>query len=76
MTRNIYNITVSPKQAGKLAIDDRSEKTEETEAYITVKAHKENFLHKLSFCLTNQSKSDISKVSKNLLHKINKKIKS
>ena len=41
--------------AEKLAIDDRIEKIEETEAYITVKDHKEDFPHKLSFRLINPS---------------------
>ena len=45
---------------------------EETEAYITFKDHKEGFPHKLSFRLINPSKSDIGKISKNLLDKINK----
>ena len=56
----------------KLAIDDRIEMMEETEAYITVKDHEEGFFHKLSFRLINPSNSDIGKVSKNLLDKINK----
>ena len=58
--------------AEKLAIDDRIEKMEETEACITVKDYKEGFLHKLSFRLMNPPKSDIAKISKNLLDKINK----
>ena len=45
---------------------------EETEAYITVKDHKEGFPHKLSFRLINPSKSDIGKISKKLLDKTNK----
>ena len=45
---------------------------EETGAYITVKDHKEDFPHKLSFRLINPCKSDIGKISKNLLDKINK----
>ena len=57
--------------AKKLVIDDRIDKMEETEAYITVKDHKEGFPHKLSFRLMNPSKSDIDKISKNLLDKIN-----
>ena len=44
----------------------------ETEAYITIKDHKEGFLHKLWFCFLNQSKSDIGKISKNILDWINK----
>ena len=58
--------------AEKLAIDDRIEKMEETEAYITVKDHKDGFPHKLSFCLIKPSKSDIGKISKKLLEKIKK----
>ena len=50
----------------------RIEKMEETEAYITVKDHKEGFPHKLSFRLINPSKFDIGKISKNLLDNINK----
>ena len=45
---------------------------EEIEAYITVKDHREGFPKKLSFRLINPSKSDIGKISKNLLDKINK----
>ena len=47
-------------------------KMEETEAYITAKDYKEGFPHKFSFCFTNLSKSDIGKISKNQLDKINK----
>ena len=39
----------------KSAIDARIESMEETEAYITVKGHKEGFPHKLSFHLINPS---------------------
>ena len=49
----------------------RIEKMEETEAYITVKDHKEGFPHKLSFRLINPSKFDKGKISKNLLDNIN-----
>ena len=69
----VKNINYKAKLlAEKLAIDDRIEKMEETEAYITVKDHKEGFPHKLSFCLINPSESDIGKISKKLLDKINK----
>ena len=44
----------------------------ETEAYITVKDHQEGFPHKLSFRLLNPSISDIGKISKNILDRINK----
>ena len=58
--------------AEKLSIDDRIEKMEETEAYITVKDYKEGFPHKLPFRLINPSKSDIGKISKKLLDKTSK----
>ena len=46
----------------------------ETEAYVTVKDHKEGFPHKLSFRLLNPSKSDIGKISKNILDRVNKSL--
>ena len=46
----------------------------ETEAYITVKDHKVVFPHKLSFRLLNPSKSDIGKISENILDRINKSL--
>ena len=52
--------------AEKLVIDDRIEKMEKTEAYITVKYHEEGFSHKLLFHLINPFKSDIGKIRKNL----------
>ena len=54
-----------------LAIDDRIEKMQEAEAYITVNDHKESFPHKLSLRLINPSKSDIGKINKKLLGKTN-----
>ena len=64
----VENISYKSKfLAEELDIDDRIEKMEETEAYITVKDHKEGFPHELSYRLINPSKSDIGKISKNLL---------
>ena len=60
----------------KLNIDDRLQQMQETEAFITVKDHKEGFPHTLSFRLINPSKSDIGKISKSILDKINKAIVS
>ena len=45
---------------------------EQSEAYITVKGHKEGFPHKPSFRLINPSKSELGKVSKRILDNINK----
>ena len=60
----------------KLNIDDRLQQMHETEAFITVKDHKESFPHTLSFRLINPSKSDIGKISKLILDNINKEIVS
>ena len=57
--------------AENLAIDDRIKKMKETSACIPVKDHKEGFLNKLSLHLNSPSKSDIGKISKNILDKIN-----
>ena len=46
----------------------------ETEAYITIKDQKEGFPNNLSFRLLNPSKSDIGKISKNFLDRINKSL--
>ena len=58
----------------KLPISDRIEKLQETEAYITIKDHKENFPNKISRGLINPSKSSIGKISKVILDKINQQI--
>ena len=46
------------------------------EVYITVKDHKESFPQNPSFRLINPSKSDIGKVSKTILDRMNKEITS
>ena len=58
----------------KLEIDERVEKMQETEAFLTIKDHKEGFPHTLSFRLINPSKSDMGKISKSLLDSINENI--
>ena len=62
------------KIAHKLEIDDRVEKMQETEAFLTIKDHKEGFPHTLSFRLINPSKSDIGKISKSVWYTKNKNI--
>ena len=47
-------------------------KKEETEAYNTVNDHKKRFHHKSLIRLINPSKSDIGKISRKLLDKMNK----
>ena len=58
----------------KLEIIDRVEKMQESEAFVTIKYHKDNFPNSLSFRLINPSKSDIGKISKTILDKINEAI--
>ena len=62
------------KIAEKLNIDDRIEKIQETEAYVTVKDHKKGFPNHPSFRLINPSKSDIGRISKKILDKINQRV--
>ena len=56
----------------KLGIEDRVEQLSEENAYVTVKDHKEEFPEKPSFRLINPSKSEIGKISKLILGKVNK----
>ena len=51
-------------------------KFQESETFITVKGHKECFHHTLSFRFINPSKSDIGKISKSIIDKINKAVLS
>ena len=63
---NDINLDVK-KIVQKLEIDDRVEKMQETEAFLTRKDLKEGFQDAPSFCLINSKKSDIGKISKSLL---------
>ena len=73
--KNLFNINrTSKKILEKLPISDRIDKMQETEAYITIKDHKENLLSKISCHLINPSKS--IKVSKVILDKINNTVQS
>ena len=47
---------------------------QESEAFVTIKDHKDNFPNSLSFRLINPSKSDKGKISKTILDKINQTI--
>ena len=71
----LYNINKSAKKiTEKLPISDRIEKMQETEAYITIKDHKESFPNKIPCRLINPSKSSVGKISKVILDKINNNI--
>ena len=58
--------------AEKLKLDDCIQQLQETETFISVKGHKEGFPNSPSFRLINPSKSEIGKISKHILNKINK----
>ena len=63
------------KIADELKIADRIDVYKETSPFITLKDHKENFENKPTFRLINPAKSNIGKISKQLLEKINKRIR-
>lgn len=58
--------------AKKLDLDDRMQCLQTSESYITVKDHKEGFPANPSFRLINPSKTDIGRISKAVLDRINK----
>ena len=64
----IKTINKSAKKiANRLDLEDRIEKLQENKNYITIKDHKDDFL-------INPSKSDIGKISKVIIDKINTKL--
>ena len=60
--------------ATKLRIDDRVDTTADKDAFIALKDHKPNFANKPSCRLINPTKSEIDKISKNILDRINSTI--
>ena len=60
--------------ATKLGIDDRVDTTANKAAFITLKDHKPNFTNKPTCRLINPTKSEIGKVSKGILDRINSNI--
>ena len=73
--RKISNINWEAKKiTEKLSLDDRVERLQETEAYITVKDHKDEFPNKIPCRLINPSKTSIGKISKVILDRINKSV--
>ena len=60
--------------ASKLKIDDCVQKLDENEAYVTIKDHKEGFPDKISCRLINPSKTDIGKISKQILDRVSNTI--
>ena len=60
--------------ATKLGIDDRVDTTADRDAFLTLKDHKPNFANKPTCRLINPTKSEIGKVSKKILDRINSTI--
>ena len=70
-------ITAKHKQiATNLELDDRINITPHNQAFITLKDHKHNFRNNPKCRLINPTKSEIGKISKQILTKINSTIKS
>ena len=66
--------TENKKIATKLGIDDRVDTTANKDAFITLKDHKPNFANKPTCRLINPTKSEIGKISKEILDGINNSI--
>ena len=62
--------------ASNLDLDDRINITAQNQAFITLKDHKQNFTSNPKCRLINPTKSEIGKVSKHILTKINSKTRS
>ena len=71
-TNSIEHETKSIVQ--KLNLDDRVRTTAEKDAFITLKDHKPNFVNNPTCRLINPAKSEIGKISKQILDRINKEI--
>ena len=72
---NVKNADInSAKIATELKLADRIQKHTESEAYITIKDHKENFMNTKPCRLINPAKSEIQKISKDILDRVNTRI--
>ena len=70
--KKVRAINIAAKKiAQDLELEDEIEKVQESECYITVKDHREDFPHKIPCRLITPSKSDIGKLSKIIFDKIN-----
>ena len=68
-------INIEAKQiVEQLKLDDRIEQAAEQKAFITLKDHKPNFPNNIKCRLINPAKSNLGKISKQILQKINSKI--
>ena len=69
------SINFKAKQiASQLKIDDCVQKLDENEAYVIIKDHKVGFPDKISCRLINPSKTDIGKISKQILDRVSNTI--
>jgi hypothetical protein len=64
------------KIATELGLDDRINKTSKNQAFITLKDHKPNFNNNPTCRLINPTKSEIGKISKQILEKVNNAIRN
>ena len=62
--------------AEKLKLEDRIEQYTEGKAFITLKDHKDNFMNNPKFRLINPAKSNIGKISSQILKKINQEVRN
>ena len=70
-TNNTRNINLEAKQlAQKLYLDDRIEQLPENQAFVTIKDHKPNFPNNIKCRLINPVKSNLGKISKQILQEI------
>ena len=74
--RHVDSINKSDKDiANRLSIADRVDVMPKTEAYITLKDHKDDFQNKLPCRLINPNKCELRKVSKQILERINSQLR-
>ena len=74
-TKSVRSSTLKDKQiADKLDISDSIDTTAQSEAFITLKDHKPNFTNKPTCRLINRCKSEIGKISKQILEIIKSQI--
>ena len=59
----------------KLKLEDRVMETSERQCFATLKDHKDNFVNNPKVRLIDPMKSDVGKVSKQILEKINKEVR-
>ena len=64
------------RTARELELDDRIEGIAKKTAYLTIKDHKPDFPARLKFRLINPCKSNMGKISKSILDRVNKEVKA